>query len=650
MASSATVSHGFAAVKRAGGRPAILPDRIDTPNQVFEPPLRQSGSSAARLIILQITDVYTLENIASFKTLVEETKANNPDATVVSMLTGDFLSPYLLSSVDRGAGMMHALGRMGLDYITWGNHEADIDHNYVCRHVRNFPGKWINSNMLDHDAMDAQQEYDVIDLKSPDGKNNRKVGLCAVLSDDPALYSHFKSPGAFGGATITDPWNALTKYKTLLEEDLECDLVIPLQHLYVNDDMKTCKEFDFPVILSGHDHHKVKQVIDGSCLIKPGMNGDYATVLEIEWDDFEVKDPTKIAATFVKVDAWEPDPVLQEENERAYDALIPLRNTELASVPDFFEPLTSNNSRGSTCTMGKYICTLLKNAMNISRRQIQSSVDAVLLMGGNIRGNADYPEGSFFSMEALEAEVKSNEVVGVVPMPGWLLSAGVQATHSGDPIPGWMQYDDGIRQDETGAVTHVNGERLEKNRIYRVATKISDLTNGQSPPWTEYYAQNVAALPPKGAYSNIHAELMSFFARNIWRKLWDAISEEIDDDNCSIGGTNLNDCESEKLVQAMDTSGNGVVSVEDIHRLLKDKLCLSVDEREMTLAQYVHSFADTNGDGTVTKTDFELFILDMEQNYDEEEKIWRLPFPRPPIEIAETVFKADAPSVLSLAV
>ena len=106
--------------------------------------------------------------------------------------------------------------------------------------------------------------------------------------------------------------------------------------------------------------------------------------------------------------------------------------------------------------------------MNISRRQIQSSVDAVLLMGGNIRGNADYPEGSFFSMEALEAEVKSNEIVCVVPMPGWLLSAGVQATHSGDPIPGWMQYDDGIQQDETGAVTHVNGERLEENRIYRV--------------------------------------------------------------------------------------------------------------------------------------------------------------------------------------
>jgi hypothetical protein len=40
-------------------------------------------------------------------------------------------------------------------------------------------------------------------------------------------------------------------------------------------------------------------------------------------------------------------------------------------------------------------------------------------MGGNIRGGQDYEIGSFFSLEALEAEIKSDEVVAVVPMPGW---------------------------------------------------------------------------------------------------------------------------------------------------------------------------------------------------------------------------------------
>jgi len=129
--------------------------------------------------------------------------------------------------------------------------EADIAHRTVCKHVRNFPGVWLNSNMLDHEAMDCQQEYDVVDVVSPDGSNSRKIGLCAVLSDDPALYSHFKAPGAFGGATITDPWKALTKYQQILEQDEGCDFVLPLQHLYVPDDHRTCREFDFPVILSG---------------------------------------------------------------------------------------------------------------------------------------------------------------------------------------------------------------------------------------------------------------------------------------------------------------------------------------------------------------------------------------------------------------
>ena len=37
-------------------------------------------------------------------------------------------------------------------------------------------------------------------------------------------------------------------------------MVLPLQHLYCPDDHKTCREFDFPVIMSGHDHHRVDEV------------------------------------------------------------------------------------------------------------------------------------------------------------------------------------------------------------------------------------------------------------------------------------------------------------------------------------------------------------------------------------------------------
>ena len=250
-------------VSRGGGRASETPDKIERQKLVDSADddapweAEPNAPSEARLIVLQITDVYTLEHFASFKTLLMETRAKAEGAKVICLLTGDFLSPYLLSSIDRGAGMMRALCSIPLDYLTWGNHEADIDHRTVCQHVRKFHsigGKWINSNMLNHDAMEYQQEYDVVDISAPDGSHSRRIGLCAVLSNEKGLYAHFKEPGAFGGATITDPWETLAKYKKVLQEDEGCDFVLPLEHLYVPDDHKTCEMFDFPVILSGHDH------------------------------------------------------------------------------------------------------------------------------------------------------------------------------------------------------------------------------------------------------------------------------------------------------------------------------------------------------------------------------------------------------------
>lgn len=618
-----------------GGRAPSTPDKVDG-DQEWE--AQPAEPSEARLIVLQITDVYTLEHFASFKSLLEDTRAKSQGAKVVCMLTGDFLSPYLLSSVDRGAGMMHALNRIPMDYLTWGNHEADIDHRTVCRHVRNFKGKWLNSNMLDHDAMDAQQEYDIIELDSPDGSNHRKVGLVAVLSDDPALYENFDEPGAFGGATLTDPWEALRKYSALLKgPEHNCDMILPLQHLYVPDDHKTCRDFDFPVILSGHDHHKVDEVVDGTRLLKPGMNAVYSTVLEISWPNAE-SDKPKIRARFVECDKWEPDPIMAEENDRAYDALVPLRNTELARVPPTFEPLTSLGSRESVCSMGKYICTLVRSAMNASRGKRRQKVDAVLLMGGNIRGNADYEPGSFFSLEALEAEIKSDEVLGIVPMPGWLLADGVESTHAGDPIPGWMQYDEGVQEDTSEwppKVTHVDGKPIDPDRVYRVATKVGDLTNGQSPPWTEYYKAHPEVLPRKGAYVNIHAELMSYFARNLWRKIWAALSMELAE-NCAFLDDCSSDCDAEGRLKALDLNGDGVVTVDEMQQALRDLLGYKVDDREMTLARFVHAFADTTGDGQVTLEDFENFCSELNDLYDQDQI--RLSFP----EMTDAVIQATS--------
>ena len=47
-------------------------------------------------------------------------------------------------------------------------------------------------------------------VESSDGSNRRKVGMIGVLSNTESLYK----PGAFGGATIEDPWECMARFVT----------------------------------------------------------------------------------------------------------------------------------------------------------------------------------------------------------------------------------------------------------------------------------------------------------------------------------------------------------------------------------------------------------------------------------------------------
>jgi 2',3'-cyclic-nucleotide 2'-phosphodiesterase (5'-nucleotidase family) len=77
-------------------------------------------SSTVWLRIIQINDVYELQNFPSFKALVDE-KSQGPDKTLV-VLSGDFLGPSLLSSLDKGRGMVDTMMACGITHVCFGNH------------------------------------------------------------------------------------------------------------------------------------------------------------------------------------------------------------------------------------------------------------------------------------------------------------------------------------------------------------------------------------------------------------------------------------------------------------------------------------------------------------------------------------------------
>jgi len=537
----------------------------------------------ARLTIVHITDVYILDNFPHLRTLIQRKKQENPNT--ISMLTGDFLAPYLLSSIDKGAAMMSMIVRTPIDILTWGNHEADIPHPEVCKRVKEFHGAggvWVNSNMQEHEMMHLQKPYEVVKVRSRDGSHTRQVGLVAVLSDDPSLYKKFKSPGAFNGAKIECPWATLERYKKVLEEEERCDLVLPLQHLYEIQDQKTCEQFDFPVVLSGHDHHLVDKEINGTRLLKPGSDGHFATVLDLSWGTASSSTPS-IKWEAVKVSDFPPDKSMVSAMEASYLPLARIRNTELTPVPARFRPLSSVGSRGRVTTMGTFICSLAREAVNASPSR--QGCDFCMIRGGHINGEKDYPADSIFSLEDLKT-VNTDEVsLGVVEVPGEVVVRGVRSTR-GSVSRLFMQYDDGVTE-EDGTIVRIAGAPVEPERLYRIATTPTSIRD--VPTFAEYFQDR--GLPGEEEFVPLDAELLGYCARAAWQRIVDL---------CRPGRAG-----EVSNVEAIDLNKDGVISKEEIQSAMR-RLGMRVADGEFTLVDFIVAVGDLNEDGLVDEYEVRL--------------------------------------------
>ena len=148
-----------------------------------------SWADEKKVVILQVNDVYKTfpimpENLGGFarlKKLVDTAKKNNPGAAFV--LSGDFLSPSLVSRESKGESMVESLNLIGLDIASLGNHEFDYGLDALRMRI-NESGKegqfpWLNSNAwVEGKLLPGTVESFVLDI------NGVKVGFFGILGPD----------------------------------------------------------------------------------------------------------------------------------------------------------------------------------------------------------------------------------------------------------------------------------------------------------------------------------------------------------------------------------------------------------------------------------------------------------------------------------
>ena len=411
-------------------------------------------------------------------------------------LAGDFLAPSVLSSLDDGRGMVACLNAIGVTHVTFGNHEDDIPHASLLARVDELRATWLATNV--HGFARALPACDVVDV------GGIRVGLLGVVLIDPLIY---RRPPF--GATLEEPQAAALREVAHLTRELGCSWVVALTHQSADADRLLARALHGvpAIVLGGHEHVPLDEDIGGIRVLKAGAEASHAMVIDAVWAK---PGAPEVTARRVPVSDYPEDAEVRALVDRQ---LAPVRALATATLVELApgETLSSVGMRVRQTSVGELVCTRLRDALE---------ADACVFNAGGIRAARDYRER--FTYGDLEAEVPFDNEVVVISIPGSVLRDSIAASRALAPQEhgGFLQVDDGIGIDASGAVTRVARAPIDPERIYRVAT-IRDLCFGLDhiDPLVAYVRAVPTAVPPAGGFRTPLELLVRAFAMSLWNQL-----------------------------------------------------------------------------------------------------------------------------------
>lgn len=432
----------------------------------FAPAVRAQDGT---LTVLHVNDVYEIAPVdgkggfAPLMTLLRRERARDPQA--LTTVGGDFLSPSLLLGMTRGAPMVGLFNAIGVDAVTFGNHEFDFGPEVTKTRMAESAFPWVGTNVA---VADGSTFGNTVSSWTRT-VNGITVGVLGFVTPDTARLS---SPGPdVRFAPVLE--SAAGAVKALRERG--ASVVVALTHQTIAEDRALAATIPgIDLILGGHDHDPIS-VYEGSTLIlKAGHNAEYLGVVTLA---VSTKTTPKGPAPVVRPAEWRfvstagvaPEP----EIARIVDGYTRALDGELATV--IGKTATDLDSRQDTVrtretSMGNLIADALRERLK---------ADAALVNGGGIRANALHPAGSALTRRDVFAELPFGNVGVLVEMTGAdLLGALEHGLGKVEEKAGRFPqvsglsvvYDPGAPPGRRVTGVTVGGQPLDPVRTYRVAT------------------------------------------------------------------------------------------------------------------------------------------------------------------------------------
>ena len=490
--------------------------------------LLATSAPSSWLRIIQINDVYQLDHFPRLKSLVNA-KKQGPDETLI-VCAGDFVSPSLLSSLDKGASLVDCLNQVGVTHVCLGNHEADIALEELKARIQSSQFEWINTN-----APELNEKLGILLPKICTIQvQSKTVALLGLLTDEPGLYN----PGAFGDATILPVQETAKAIAKKLRSEQQIDLIVPLTHQSIEEDREFCEALGsnlFPMLCGGHDHEVYHEIVNGCHIVKTGSDAINAGVIDIRWNGSNDDDSPQIDVEIEPTANYLPDSDLEQRVKAHQKITHELEQAKIFRISDWMDShfyrktvssptdpvvFSTENNRLGPSTGTTALCTMMRMGLR---------AQCAILNAGAVRASKKYEKQEYFTWSDLKAEITYSTGMVACYIPGRVLEAAI--AYSREPstrqppvaFGGYLHTCSNIDfNDDTAHIESIRGELFDPDRMYLTALPAKLLTGmDDQRPLLEWVASRSKKQLPLSEEPAIPAKMVviEVFSTMLWLQL-----------------------------------------------------------------------------------------------------------------------------------
>ncbi|TAH22232.1 MAG: bifunctional metallophosphatase/5'-nucleotidase [Cytophagales bacterium] len=427
------------------------------------------GQQTQEFTILQINDVYeiaplsngTVGGMARVATVYKQLKAENPNTFFVH--AGDFVNPSVIGtlSVDgkriRGKQMIEVMNTAGVEYVTLGNHEFDLEYADLQERINestftwviaNAKHQWNNQLSLFFKQVNDKKTFFPSSVVLKAGK--LRIGLIGLML-----------PVDVGFLEVENPLEVVQTEYNRLKDSTEVVLALTHQTIEV-DKILAAKMQMIPLIMGGHEHDNMKVKVGESVICKADANAKTAYIHRFSYD-FQTKKLT-VRSEIKTIDNTIPDDpktaeVVDKWLKIAENSARAIGLNPQAVVMETKEPL--NGLESSVRSKTTNLTTFIAQAM----REVSKNAVASFFNGGSIRID-DQIEGKVTEYDILRILPFGGQIFEV-EMKGSLLLQVLEAGMKNRGKGGFLHHAN-IRL--KGKNWKIGNKKIKKDKYYTIAT------------------------------------------------------------------------------------------------------------------------------------------------------------------------------------